>query len=68
MCENRDAFYRCETLHNDSLQTHYVTRGKKPNNSNDKEAVNNLNQSAAGIIRTILKVTLPGVKPIVHNL
>lgn len=43
----------------------HVTRGK---NNNDKEVVNNLNQSIAGIIRTVLKVTLPGVKPIVHNL
>lgn len=34
----------------------------------DKEVVNNLNQSTAGIIRTIFKVTLPGVKPIVNNL
>lgn len=36
-------------------------------NKDDKEVVNNLNQSIAKIIRTTLKVTLPGVKPIVHH-
>lgn len=46
MYENRDAIYRYETLHNDSLQTSYVTRGKKKQHNqtkknNDKEIVNN---------------------------
>ena len=66
MYENRDAIYRhrYETLYNDSLHTMSPEKKTK----DDKEVVNNLNQSVAGIIRTILKVTLPGVKPIVHNL
>lgn len=68
MYENRDAIYRYEKLHNDSLQTYYVTRGKKKQQTNDKKVVNKLNQSLARIIRTILKVTLPRVKQIVHCL
>lgn len=69
MYENRDAIYRYETLHSDSLQTYYASREKKnPTTNNDKQVVNNLNQCVTVIIRTILKVTLPEIKPIVHNL
>lgn len=45
MYENRGAIYRYEALHNDSLQTYYVTTGKS---EDDKKVVNNLNQSFAG--------------------
>lgn len=45
---------------------HTMSPEKKP--QDDKEVVNNLNQSIAEIIRTIFKVTLQGVKPVVNNL